>query len=254
MKEIGLVLSGGGARGVAHIGVIQVLEEAGVKFSHISGTSAGAIVGALYAHGYSPKEMLEIIRQVTVFKAVSPSWTWTGLLKMDGFRDFLSKYLPENDFAALKTPLTVAATEIRKGEIRYFDEGELVPAVLASCSIPALFNPLAYKGSLYVDGGILDNLPVTPILNRCDFIIGSHCNLESPTFDATSWRVVVERSLLLAIGANTAVSKKKCHLVIEPPGLDKYSSYDIGKAKEIYDIGYKFAKENFNQSLIGKMS
>lgn len=253
MKEIGLVLSGGGARGVAHIGVIQALEEVGLKFSQVSGTSAGSIVGALYAHGYSPKEIFDIIQQVSIFKSVRPAWTWVGLLKMDGVQALLSKYLPENTFSSLKIPLTVAASDIKKGEIAYFHEGELVPAILASCSIPAVFHPQAIRENLYVDGGVLDNMPVTPIRGKCEYVIGSHCNRISSSFDATNLKVVIERSLLMAIGANTAVSKQMCDVVIEPPGLDKFGAFDIGKAKEIFDIGYKFTKENFKQSTFAKM-
>lgn len=252
MKSIGLVLSGGGARGVAHIGVIQALEELGLKFSCISGTSAGSIVGALYAHGHSTREIFSIIQQVSIFKSLRPAWTWSGLLKMDGMNEFLSKYLRENEFSKLKIPLTIAATEIRKGEIKYFSEGQLIPAILASCSIPAVFDPFVFNGGMYVDGGLLDNLPSAPIRPRCDFMIGSHCNMVSPTFDATSLKVVIERSLLLAIGANTLVSKQLCDVVVEPPGLDKYSSFDIGKAKEIFDIGYKFTKENFGKGQFEK--
>lgn len=246
MKEIGLVLSGGGARGIAHIGVIKALEEFGLRFSRVSGTSAGSIVGALYAHGYPPDEMFRIIQQVSLYRSVSPAWVGAGLLKMDGFRDFLSKYLPENRFDALKLPLTVAATDLTKGAIRYFDEGPLIPAVLASCSIPGVFSPQPYEGAMFVDGGVLDNLPVHPLVGRCDSIVGSHCNQVSPSFDATSFKVVIERSLLMAIGANTTMSKKQCGLVVEPRGLDKYSAFDIGKAKEIYDIGYQFTKTQFN--------
>ncbi|MBS1543678.1 MAG: patatin-like phospholipase family protein, partial [Bacteroidetes bacterium] len=84
MKEIGLVLSGGGVRGVAHIGVLKALEEYGLRFKRVSGTSAGSIVGALYARGYSPSEILDIILQVSMLKSVRPAWAWSGLLRMDG--------------------------------------------------------------------------------------------------------------------------------------------------------------------------
>jgi NTE family protein len=247
MKKIGLALSGGGARGIAHIGVIQALEESGVEFCEIAGTSAGSIVGALYAHGHSPKEIFEIIKGVSLYSSVRPAWGAGGWLKMDGLHEVLRKHLPDNDFAKLKLPFTAAATEIRKGEIHYINEGELIPAVLASCSIPGIFYPMALNGGLYVDGGILDNLPSMPLTKRCDFVIGSHCNLVSPTFDATSSRAVIERSLLMAIGAITWSSKQLCDFVIEPPGLDKYTVFDIGRSKEIFDIGYKFTKENFNK-------
>ncbi|HWA34146.1 MAG TPA: patatin-like phospholipase family protein [Cyclobacteriaceae bacterium] len=253
MREIGLVLSGGGARGLAHIGVIQALEEMGLKFCRISGTSAGAIVGALYAHGYSPAEIFDIIQQSNILKSLRPAWTWVGFLKMDGLHQLLIKYLPDNSFKNLKMPLTVAASDLKKGVIRYFSDGELIPALLASASIPAVFHPQQIKDQMYVDGGLLDNLPVTPIREQCEYVIGSHCNHISTTFDATNLKVVIERSLLMAIGANTSISKQMCDLVVEPPGLDKFSAFDIGKAREIFDIGYKFTKENFTKSSFSKM-
>ena len=243
--KIGLVLSGGGARGFAHIGVLKALEEKGVQFSIVSGTSAGAIVGALYAYGYRPDEIFQLIRNLSIFKSVRPAWTWAGLLTMDGLRDLLLKYIPENSFESLKLPLTVAATEIRKGHIEYFSEGALIPAVVSSCSIPAVFNPNVFNGGLYVDGGLFDNLPVRPIRNKCDLIVGSHCNHINSDFDATNLKVVIERSLLMAINANTQSSRMLCDVFIEPPHMGRFGSFDISKAQEIFDTGYKFTKENF---------
>jgi NTE family protein len=242
---LGLVLSGGGARGVAHIGILKALDEMGVKFSLVSGTSAGSIVGALYAYGYSPDEIFSLIKTLSIFKSVRPSWTWGGLLRMDGLRDLLLKYMPENKFEKLKLPLTVAATEIKKGRVEYFNSGELVPAILASCSIPAVFSPMNYNGGLYVDGGLFDNLPVKPIRDKCDKIVGLHCNHITNDFDPNSLRTVIERSLLMAINANTLLSKALCDVFIEPPHMSKFSSFDIGRAQEIFDAGYKFAKGNF---------
>ena len=252
MKDIGLVLSGGGARGAAHIGVVQALEELGVKATRISGTSAGSIVGALYAAGYSPQDMLKIVSQVTIFNSVRPSLAPGGLLTMDGFQELLRKYLPA-DFSELKRPLTVAAVELKLGQVTYFDSGELIPAIVASCSIPGVFSPMIHRGAPYVDGGILDNLPAYPLHRKCDVLIGSHCNRVTPWFDVTNMKVVIERSLLMAVGANTLQSKEMCDVVIEPSGLDKYSAFDIGKAKEIFDLGYKFTRENLKPAQLQKI-
>lgn len=243
--KIGIALSGGGARGVAHIGILKALDEMGVKISVISGTSAGSIVGCLYAYGYTPDQIFEIIKNLSVFKSVRPAWTWSGLLTMDGLKELLLKNIPENDFGALKIPLTVAATEIRKGHIHYFSEGELIPAIVSSCSIPAIFNPVSFNGGMYVDGGLLDNLPAKPIKDQCDLLIGSHCNHISPDFDAKSLKVVIERSLLMAIYANTQLSRHMCDVFIEPPRMDRYSSLEIGKAQEIFDFAYRFTRDNF---------
>src|ERR1700712_4612243 len=197
--KIGLALSGGGARGVAHIGVLKALDEMGVKISYLSGTSAGAIVAAMYAYGHTPEKILQAVQQISFLKSLRPAWAWAGLLTMDGMKELLLKQMPDNGFGNLKIPLIIAATEIRLGEIHYFDEGELVPAVLASCSIPAMFNPQSIRGGLYVDGGVLDNLPSKPLIDKCDFIIGSHCNQIPVKFDPKNFRSVLERTVLMAV-------------------------------------------------------
>jgi NTE family protein len=246
MTKIGLALSGGGARGISHLGVIQALEEFGVKVSVVSGTSAGSIVGSLYSYGFKPLQILEIIQKVSVFKSLNFAWTWTGLLSLDGLRDVLLTHMPENSFASLKLPLTIAATDLRKGTVEYFKEGELIPAVMASCCIPAIFTPIQFKNNLYVDGGVLDNLPVRPIKEACDFVIGVHCNPVSPNFDPKNLKGVIERSLLMAINASMLSSKALCDVFIEPAGLDKITGFELAKAKEIYETGYQFTKKNFS--------
>ncbi len=245
--KTGLVLSGGGARGVAHVGVLKALDELGVEIDCISGTSAGALVGALYAHGLKPDAILELIKRVGFFKSVRPAWALTGIFNMDGLKELLQKNIPGNSFQRLSIPLTVAATDIRKGKIQYFSEGELIPAILASCSIPAIFNPVNFNSNLYVDGGLMDNLPVKPIRNQCDFIIGSHCNHISPDVDVANMKSVIERSLLVAIYSNTEVSRGMCDVFIEPPRMDRFSSLDLSKTQtqEIFDFSYRFTIQNF---------
>jgi NTE family protein len=245
--KIGLVLSGGGARGFAHLGVLKALEEMDIKVSAISGTSAGAIAGAFYCSGYPPDEIFSIISATGFLKSVRPAWSWTGLLSLDGFKEVLYKYLPENSFESLKLPLTIATTEIRLGKVTYFNSGELIPRVIASASIPALFNPMVLDGHVFVDGGIMDNLPVRPLVGVCDFIIGSHCNPVQQVFDVKNMKEVTERSLLIAINVNSTHSKTHCNVVIEPPELGKFTTFDLAKAKEIYEIGYTYTHENYKE-------
>lgn len=243
----GLVLSGGGARGICHLGVLKALEEFDVKVDCIAGTSAGALTGALYSYGYSPDEILKMIVDTRFAKSVKLAWTWTGLLKLDGLRDLLMKHIPENSFSALKIPLTIAATEIRKGKIEYFTTGELIQPILASCCVPAVFDPIQYNGGTYVDGGILDNLPVKAIDDQCDFIIASHCNFIRSEVDLKNFRTVIERTLLMAINGNTTVSKTLSNVLIEPPDVGMFSGFDLGKAKEIFEIGYQYTRNFYTK-------
>lgn len=241
----GLVLSGGGVRGIMHLGVIKALEEFGIRPGYISGTSAGSIIGSFYSYGYSPDEILDIIVTTSFFKSIRPAWTWAGLLSLEGLSDILLRHIPENNFDALRISMTVAATDLNKGKAKYFSEGELIPAILASCCIPGIFKPFPVNGSVYVDGGILDNLPVKPIKDKCDFIIGSHCNPIDNYFDKNNLKAIIERSLLMAINGNTTGSKVLCNVLIEPPAIGKISGYELARAKEIFDIGYSYAMSNF---------
>jgi NTE family protein len=242
---IGIALSGGGARGIAHLGVLKALDEMKVKFSCISGTSTGAIVGALYANDLAPDAILDIIINTRFFSSLRPAWTWTGLLNLDGLRDVILKFIPSNNFESLKIPLTIAATNLRKGKAEYFTEGELIPAILASCCVPALFNPVQIQNEMYVDGGIVDNLPGKPLREKVDLLIGSHCNYISSEFDVRNFRSVIERSLMIAINGNTIVSKSLCDVWIEPPALGNISTFEVSKAKILFDIGYHFTRDNF---------
>ncbi len=243
--KIGLVLSGGGARGISHIGVLKALQEFGIQIDCLAGTSAGSIVGSLYAYGYEPDKILEIILTSSFFKSLRPAWTWTGLLSLDGLRNILLKHMPGNTFESLKKPMIVAVTDIRKGKSEYFSSGELVPTILASSCVPAVFNPIQFNGNLYVDGGILDNLPAQIIRTQCDLLIGSNCNCINEDFEVKNFRSVIERSLMMAINANTGNNKNLCDVLIDPPGVGKVSGFDVGKAKELFDIGYQFTKQNF---------
>lgn len=240
--EVGLVLSGGGARGIAHLGVIKALEEIDIKPDVISGTSAGAIIGILYAYGYSTNDILKLLLDLNTFKLLQPALSTTGLLKMEVIYKFLKKYLPENSFDSLKIPTTIAATNIRTGTTEYFNDGDLLMVTCASSCIPVLFNPVEYNGEKYIDGGILNNLPVEAIRKDTKFIIGSHSNPIDEDFEYSNVSAVMQRALMLAITRNVTISAKECDFLIEPRGLEPFKVMDIGKAKDIFRIGYQEAK------------
>ena len=246
--KIGLALSGGGARGISHLGVMQALEEFGIKPTIISGASAGSIVGSLYSYGYKPREILEYIRNISLFKSVRPAWSLSGLLSLEGLKDLLLERMPENSFSSLKNPFVVAATDLKKGVSQYFSEGDLVPPIMASCCIPGIFTPVTINGSLYVDGGVLDNLPSKIIRDKCDFLIGVNCNYIAPDFDARNLKTVIERSMLMSIGVNIKPSKELCDVYIEAPGISNISGFEIGKAQDLFKIGYEFTRKNFTSS------
>ncbi len=239
IKRVGLALSGGGIRGVAHLGVIQALTEHGIKFSHISGTSAGAIAAAFFAQGYAPKEILQIIKDTKLLKLLRPAFGSTGLVSILNARFLIEKYIPHNSFQKLQTQITVTSVDLGEGRLVYFNEGDLDIAILASCCLPGIFKPIMINDHMYVDGGILNNFPVEPLVGNCDLIIGSSCNHLPVVTEIKSFKSLVDRAAMISINSGLTVHKTLCDVVIEPEGLGGYGIFDTDAAEEIYMIGYE---------------
>ncbi|WP_075351194.1 patatin-like phospholipase family protein [Algoriphagus marinus] len=237
--KIGIALSGGGVRGISHLGVLKALVEVGITPTKISGTSAGAIVGAMYCQGYTPEEILKIIVETNYFKFMRPAISLTGILKMDAMESLFKIYLDHNDFSKLKTPLTVAATDIKRGKVKYFSEGELIKPIMASSCIPGMFDPIVIGNRYFVDGGILNNLPVEPLEGFCDYVIGVNCNQLPEESNIRNMKNLIERSVIMAMNYNVYSRKDKCDYFIEAPGLGKYGVFDIKKAPELFQAGYE---------------
>lgn len=245
--KIGLVLSGGGARGIAHLGVLQALEEFEIEIDAISGTSAGAIVGVLYAYGYKPKEILEMVKSISPYKLLSPAYSWKGALSIDVLVKFLQKYIETDDFSVLKIPVHVAVTNLIKGRSEFFSEGEMFIPVAASSCVPVLFNPVEWRGNTYVDGGILNNLPIEPLDPFYEIIIGSHTNPIVDNFTPKNARQVMERSLMMAITCNVESRIHRCTHLIEPEDLGNYKVMDLSVADKIYELGYATARSYLSE-------
>jgi NTE family protein len=237
--KIGLALSGGGAKGFAHLGVMKGLLEQGFQPQIISGVSAGAVAGALYAAGYHPDKILEIFIASKFYRFMRLSISFTGLLRMERVEKLYERYLPAT-FEELKLPVIVSATDLQAGKTVFFNKGSLLKPLIATCCIPGMFEPMRIDGRMYVDGGILNNLPVEPLAGQCDYIIGVHTNPIDPEMPLKSIRAIMERTLLLAVQNNVKERAAKCDLVIEPPTLHQFTSYDGRKARQIFEIGYEY--------------
>jgi NTE family protein len=235
--KVQLCLSCGGARGFAHLGVIQALSEMGFEFERISATSAGAMAGSFIAAGFAPQDVLELFIKNQLFKMFSSAFN-RGLLKMDGFEKLLQTHLPE-DFNDLKIPFIVGATDLLKGNTVFFSEGKIAPVIMGASSIPGLFKPVSYLDYLLVDGGVLNNLPVEPLKKYQGPIVGVHVNPVGVIPAPTSTFAILERSFHLSVFSNTVYREKECALFIEPSGLKYTKVFDYKKAKEIYKAGYE---------------
>lgn len=242
--QLGLVLSGGGIRGMAHIGVLKVLEENGLHPDAIAGTSAGALVGALYAAGLSADEMLDFFESTEIFKFSNYAWKKPGWLDTDKFEEVFREKLPEEDtFEALSKKLFVVATDLVQACGRTFDSGPLVKSVLASAAFPVVFSPVEIDGTLYSDGGIVNNFPVEPLHDCCGKILGVHVNFLSKISpdDIDSSFKVFQRAYEISV-THTSVEKfDRCDLVINPSELDGLFTFDMRNLEKAFEIGYEAA-------------
>lgn len=239
-SRVGISLSGGAARGIAHLGVLKALQELHVPVHVISGTSSGAIVGTFYSAGWQPEEVLKLIRETNINRLLRPAFSKFGLMTMDEVERLLEKYLGDISFEDLKNELVISAADINQGITVYFSEGKLMKPLLAACSVPLLYKPIAHGEHLLLDGGLLNNLPVECLTNRCDFVIGSHCNPLDHQARITTTRSMIQRTFQLAINNNVQSRYKYCDLLIEPPALKTIDLLNYTRAEEIYDIGYRY--------------
>jgi len=251
--KIGLVLSGGGTRGFAHLGVIQALNEAGIFPDVISGTSAGALAGVLYADGHTPKEIQKILNSGSRLDFMRPALPREGLLQIGGVIKILKNCLHAKTFEELKIPLYVSATDLNNGKAVYFSTGDLLDPVIASASIPVLFQPVIINNICYVDGGVLDNLPIRPIKNQCKILIGSFVNPVGYMEKISGLINIAERTFMLSMSKEIIEKSKKFDLLISPLELRKYKILDPEKADELFAIGYKATKAKLKEIDIDKL-
>ncbi len=240
--DTGLVLSGGGARGFAHLGVLQALEEGGILPEVISGVSAGAIVGVFYADGYSPAEIMDLFVKKKLFSLVRFTVPRNGFLRLTGLRELLRSALRARTFEALHTPLWITVTNLNKGRVEYIHEGPLADVVIASASIPILFAPHRIGRYQYCDGGVFDVLPVSPIRHLCRRIIGVNVNPHWEEDNISGLIKMAEWSFYLRILASVWKNLEECEIRIDPQELKGYGIFDISRAREMFDIGYAEAR------------
>lgn len=191
-QTLGIALSGGGVRGLAHISVLEAVDAAGIRPSAIVGTSMGAVLGALYASGLSGAQIRDLIEQHVITRwdglrqvlqkgqklihwatFFRPEWTRRGLLRADRFLSYVLSHIEAECFEELQTPLSVVAVDYHQGTRVVLKEGRLQPAIRASMSIPGVFSPILHEGKTLIDGGIADNLSYDLLHDVCSEILVS---------------------------------------------------------------------------------
>ncbi len=236
--KFGIALSGGGARGILHIGVLEALHKYGIYPEIISGTSMGALIGVFYAAGMEPLQILELVKSSKMHKMIKWKLPSSGLLDMKKVQNVLGNHIKEDDFSTLEKPFFCTVTNLNSGLLETKSSGSLFKWVLASATIPVIFEPQIIDGATYVDGGLFNNLPVDCIRDQCRFLIGVHVNHNGPEENITGFKAVAERTFRLVFAKNVNESLAVCDFVIDPPQTRSFNTFDFDKADEIFRIGF----------------
>ncbi len=250
--NIGYALSGGFIKGFAHLGIMQALHEHGIRPEILSGVSAGALAAVFYADGKEPYHIVELFEHHSFKELTTFSINKQGLLKLDSFIDFLNSNLESKTIEELKIPTIITATDLDHGRIVSFKKGKIAERLAASCCMPILFAPIRINNTYYVDGGILMNLPVSPIRKECEKVIA--LNVDPLVADEYSKNVVsiALRAYHFIFQANTLPQKGIADLLIESYGLEEYSNRELERAEEIFEKGYNTATELPGQTTPGE--
>lgn len=243
-KKYNVVLSGGGARGFAHIGALEALFEKGLQVNAVSATSAGALVGIFLCDGYKPQAIREIILNEQPKISINIWGFWNGLLSFDHIKELLEKYIRSKTFDQLKIPLYVTATDLRNGAPHVFNEGKILDALLAASAIPAMFPPVVINNVAYADGGLSSNLPAEPFYSDPHKILGIYVNPLPPFAAGQSVGQQADRAAHLMIRHNVRENQRRCHVFVEPEGLTAFHMFDTKHTGAIIKAGYDYVMQH----------
>jgi NTE family protein len=252
MIKAALALSGGGARGAAHIGVLKALKEWDIVPAAISGTSAGSIVGVFYADGFSLEEISELLRTFEFRNKISFLNFRRGIFSIEPVERLLKNNLRSKNFEQLRIPFFSTAANLHTGRPVVFSEGPIVDVIVASCSVPIVFPPVYINDIPYVDGGLSSNLPIEPLLSRPERIIGVHVNPVLEFRQDAGFLENMDRTFNLFIRENMWNSIEKCNVFIEPTGLEKFHLFDYKHMQAMLDLGYNFVHDRLKKEEVLK--
>ena len=243
-KEIGLTLSSGGVKAMAHIGFLKVLLENRITPNILSGTSGGALVAAFYAAGKTPEDIISFFRKTPLFKFSLISWKKAGIIDSAKYQSIFANALGVTTFEALKYPLTIAATNLTDGSLRYFNKGDMIKPLIASSALPPYFSPIRIQDDLFVDGGILNNFPIEPIMNECDLLIGSFVNpvLRIQPEEISNILRLIQRVYHIGLEANHEQKIRRCNYAFMPTETRKIGVLDTRMIDKAYTIGLEYAQ------------
>ena len=244
--KIGLALGGGGARGIAHIGAIKAFEELGIKFDYVAGTSAGSIIGALYAFGKSAKDIEELVtglRKKDIMRGMIPFIKPT---KAERLEEQLNKAFGDlTVFSEMKIPLTVVCTDLKTGKEVDFDYGNVAKVVSGSCAVPGVFTPVVYEDMHLIDGGLRNNVPADVVKKMgANVVFAIDVNHLRGT-GTESLSTISVLSSTIGIMMQSKIDKTmECADLIFEPALENFSPLKFEGFDEMIKIGYNTVMAN----------
>lgn len=250
-QQIALVLSGGGVKGYAHIGLIKALEEEGIYPSIVSGTSFGAIVGAYYCAAYSADEIFNILKKAKFINPFSLTIKKAGLINIEKLSEFYTKDFPSNSFEQLERKLYVTSSVMNTNSPMVHDRGELVKKVLASASFPGVYAPVDIDNQHHMDGGITCNFPTEPVEALNMPKIGSYvCYVGDRTSSKINSTIrILVRSSQMMLWHMSQPKFKHMDYMFCPEELSNIGFFDGRKIQDAFQIGYDHAKKDMDQIL-----
>lgn len=244
--KIGLALGGGGARGIAHIGAIKAFEELGITFDYVAGTSAGSIIGALYAYGKSAKEIEELakgLKKKDIMRGMIP---FIKPANTDRLEEQLNKAFGDlTVFSEMKVPLSVVCTDLKTGKEIDFDYGNVSKVVSGSCAVPGVFTPVVYEDMHLVDGGLRNNIPADVVKKMgANVVFAIDVNHLRGT-GTQSLSTISVLSSTIGIMMQSKVDKTmECADLIFEPALENFSPLKFEGVDEMIKIGYDTVMAN----------
>ncbi len=263
--KVGIALGGGGVRGLAHILMLQVLDDLQIRPAVISGTSMGAIVGALYASGLSAREIRDVIERRVILKndtwrdviekredlltwvsAFKPDFSGCGLISAEGILNSLISEIKVDSFEGLAIPLLVVAADYWSAEEIVFEQGSLLPAIQASMAVPGVFSPVSAQGRILVDGGVVNLVPYDLLTSRADFIIAVNVSrvraASTPEFPNALESVLGTFDIMQTTMLTDKLKRLKPDIYVWPH-IRNVRMLDFGKIEEVFEQSIPAAEE-----------
>lgn len=245
--KIGVALSGGAAKGVAHIGVLKALCDAGIAIDMVSGSSVGTLAGSFFAFGAPFDVTYRQAAAMSILKVAKPVFLQKGLFSNKIIGEIVRNHLGEANIQDADVPLAIVAADVQSGELIALREGNLARAVMASCAIPCLFKPIEIEGRLLVDGGVVDNLGVTPLRQMgADIVIAVNLCPEGVYRKVNNAFDVMMNACRIAMNRNTRALEPFVDVMIVPD-LSQYSTKDPQWAEKYFKAGYEAARSAVDQ-------